>query len=294
MNVLLTGASGFVGRALALRLARDGHRLRAWSRSPQKAAEALGAEVEIVDAGQGPGALKQALTRSEAVVNLAGEPVVGSRWTAARRKALRTSRVDLTRDLVWAMASAERKPRVLVSASAVGFYGDRGAEILHEDSPPGTGFLADLCRDWEAAAGAATALGLRVVTRRIGVVLGAEGGYLQRVLPFFRLELGGPLGSGRQFVSWIHLDDRFARLAGGTLMEDVVYYALPLGWLGRLAHPLIVAPALQRIFDFRARAVALRFGSAPAVAPDTRAAATIDSGGRTDRQVPKELGDTRV
>ncbi|MEO8075216.1 MAG: TIGR01777 family oxidoreductase [Acidobacteriota bacterium] len=207
MRVLVTGATGFIGRALVPRLQRDGHTVVAWARSDTRARGRLGAAVEIVPASGGVEALVQALERCDAVVNLAGEPLMGSRWTAARRRILEDSRITVTKDLVRAMAAATTPPRVLISASAVGFYGDRGAEPLAETSCPGDGFLADLCRKWEAAAHAAEALGVRVVLLRTGVVLGRAGGALALMLPPFALGLGGPIGSGQQYLPWIHLHD---------------------------------------------------------------------------------------
>ena len=160
-----------------------------------------------------------ALERCDAVVNLAGEPLLGRRWTAARRATLRDSRVGLTADLVRALEAARTRPRVFVSGSAVGYYGDRVDEILTEDSARGVGFLADLCRDWEEEARRAEALGLRVVLLRTGVVLGRGGGALAQMLPAFRLGAGGPIGSGRQYLPWIHLRDGVAILVA-ALSDD--------------------------------------------------------------------------
>jgi uncharacterized protein (TIGR01777 family) len=145
----------------------------------------------------------------QAVVSLAGTSVASGRWTAKRKESIRRSRVDGTRMLVEAMAAlpGDRRPRILLSASAVGYYGDRGEELLTEESPPGAGFLADVCRAWEAEARAAERLGVRTVLVRTGVVLGRGGGALERLLPVFRLGLGGRVGSGSQWMSWIHLDD---------------------------------------------------------------------------------------
>jgi uncharacterized protein (TIGR01777 family) len=172
MRVLVTGATGFIGRALVPVLRRGGHSVVVWTRSEARARGRLGAEVETLDAGLGLGALTAALELCDAVVNLAGEPIMAGRWTTARRRVLRDSRVSVTEQLVQAIASARPRPRVLVSASAVGYYGDRDREILHEDSLPGTDFLAQLSQDWEAAARRAERLGLRVVRLRIGIVPG--------------------------------------------------------------------------------------------------------------------------
>jgi uncharacterized protein (TIGR01777 family) len=178
-----------------------------WGRSESRARARLGADVEVVVANGDVEALTASLETCDAVVNLAGEPIIGRRWTAARRRLLRDSRIGVTERLVQALANARWRPRVLVSGSAVGYYGNRGEQILDEDASPGDDFLGRLCQDWEAAAREAETLGLRVVTLRTGVVLGRDGGALARMLPPFKLGLGGPIGSGRQYVPWIHLRD---------------------------------------------------------------------------------------
>jgi hypothetical protein len=141
------------------------------------------------------------------VINLAGAPIAEGRWSPHTKDLLRRSREGATTAIVTTLARLKTRPVLLLNASAVGFYGPRGDEELTEDAPSGDGFLASLCREWEGAAGAAERLGVRVVTPRIGVVLGRDGGALTRMLPIFRLGLGGPLGHGRQWMSWIHLDD---------------------------------------------------------------------------------------
>ena len=219
MRVLVTGATGFIGRALVPLLRREGHTVLAWARSAARARGHLGAEVDVVEAGGGVTALTAALERSDAVVNLAGEPIVGRRWTESRRRLLRDSRVGLTGELVRALAAARTKPRVLVSGSAVGYYGDRADELLTEDSRPGNDFLAVLCQDWESAARGAEALGLRVMRLRTGVVLGRDGGALAQMLPPFRAGVGGPVGSGRQYMPWIHVHDLVAIIAR-ALVDD--------------------------------------------------------------------------
>ncbi len=211
MHVFLTGGTGFVGRALAQRLRRDGHSVAVWSRSPSSVAGVLGPEIEAT--GGGDDALRAAVARADAVVNLAGANLFEGRWTVQRKRDLVESRVGLTRRLVHAMAAVERQPAALVSASAVGYYGDRGAEVLDEESPPGGDFLAGLCRDWEDAALRAGDLGVRVATFRIGIVLDPEGGALAKMLPIFRAGLGGRLGGGRQWMSWIHRRDLVELLA---------------------------------------------------------------------------------
>lgn len=208
MRVFVTGATGFVGRALALRLRRDGHQVVAWVRSEARARQLLGAETELVRASDDDGAMAAALRGCDAVVHLAGESVVGKRWTDAYQRALVDSRVALTERVVRAMAAAERGPRVLLSASAVGYYGGNGGDTpLDEASPRGDGFLAELCEGWERAAQGAAQQGIRVAILRIGIVLGAGGGALEKMVPVFRAGLGGPLGLGRQFMPWIHIED---------------------------------------------------------------------------------------
>ena len=208
MRVFITGATGLIGRALAQRLLGAGHGVVALARDAQLSRARLGPDVELVPAER----IVEALERVDAVVNLAGEPVVGKRWSASQKRELVTSRVDLTHRLVAALGRVTRRPAVLVSASAVGFYGDRADAELNEDSAPGDGFLAGLCRDWEAAALGARAIGMRVVCLRIGLVLSTESGALASMLPAFRVGAGGPIGSGRQFYPWIHLDDMVAMI----------------------------------------------------------------------------------
>lgn len=206
MKVFLTGATGFLGRALTLALAREGHSVVAWVRSEARARACLGDQAELLRMEPEDARLRATLEGCDAVVNLAGEPIL-SRWTARRRAALRSSRVDLTARLVAALEGLSRRPRVLVSGSAVGFFGDRGDAPLDESSAAGSGFLPDLCADWESAARRAESLGLRVVMVRTGVVLGLDGGALVSMLPPFRFGLGGRLGAGRQVMPWIHVED---------------------------------------------------------------------------------------
>ena len=207
MKVLVTGSSGLVGKALVQRLTAEGHGVARLVRTPPRDPQS---EFPWDPAGGrlDPGVLEG----QDAVVHLAGENISGGRWTAARRERIRASRVDSTRLLAQALAGLRRKPGVLVCASAIGYYGDRGDELLSEESGPGAGFLPDVCRAWESASRDAEAAGIRVVRMRIGVVLSGGGGALPRMLTPFKLGLGGRLGTGRQFMSWVALADLAAAL----------------------------------------------------------------------------------
>ncbi len=207
MRALVTGATGFVGRALLARL--DGRPV-VLTRDPARARAVLGEgpELHAWDGAAPPPA--DAFRDVDVVFHLAGEGVASGRWTEERKALIRDSRVSGTRRLVQAMAElapSTSRPKVLVSASAVGVYGDRGEEVLTESSSIGTDFLAGVCRAWEAEAMKAHPFGIRVILARLGVVLGSGGGALSRMLPPFRMGLGGRLGSGTQWMSWIHRDD---------------------------------------------------------------------------------------
>jgi uncharacterized protein (TIGR01777 family) len=203
MKIAITGATGFIGRAVSRELAQQGHSILALTRRPEAVAGGLGPGVEAVkwDAFS-----PAPLPPCDAVVHLAGESVAG-RWTPAKKARIRDSRIQGTRALVDGIARMPEKPSVLVSASAVGYYGDRGDEILTESSPPGHDFLAEVCAGWEAEAERAESLSLRVARVRLGIVLGRDGGALPMMALPFRFGLGGRLGSGRQWVSWIHRED---------------------------------------------------------------------------------------
>jgi uncharacterized protein (TIGR01777 family) len=204
MKALVTGATGLLGRALLARLSEP----TVLSRDPDQASSLLaGVSALRWDAAREP-APPAALRGVEAVFHLAGEPLAEGRWTAEKKRRILDSRVLGTRNLVAGLAALPGpRPRVLVSASAVGYYGDRGDEQLDESAPLGQGFLAEACAAWEREARAAEALGMRVVCVRTGVVLAAAGGALARMLPAFRLGAGGPLGSGKQWMPWVHIDD---------------------------------------------------------------------------------------
>lgn len=199
MRILMSGASGLVGSALVAGLRQCGHEVAPLSRSRLAGSAAwwdpASGEIDLGPAGF-----------CDAVIHLAGENV-GTRWSAAKKRRIRESRLRGTEILSNAVGNLARPPRVFLSASATGYYGDRGAEWVDEGSAPGKGFLAELCREWEAATAAAQGKGIRVIHLRTGLVLSAGGGALARMLPIFRLGMGGRVGSGRQYWSWVALGD---------------------------------------------------------------------------------------
>ena len=205
MKVLISGGSGLVGRAATAALRADGHEVIRLVRREAASAD----EVAWYPAA---GELPLEICRSaDAVINLCGADLAAKRWSTKRRNEIRTSRIDTTQTLakifIGGGDGAQRRPKVFVSASATGIYGDRGNLELNESSGPGNGFLADLCRDWEGAAMTAAESGARVVCLRFGAILSREGGMLQRVVPYYRAGMGCALGTGRQWLSWIGLDD---------------------------------------------------------------------------------------
>lgn len=206
MKILITGATGLIGKPLCQSLADEGHQLVVLTRRPQAATGLAGAGVFRWEPEIEPPPA-QAWEGVDAVIHLAGEPVAAARWTEEQKRRIRDSRVKGARNLVAGMREASRAPKVLVSGSAVGFYGDRGDEILNESSPPGSGFLSEVCIEWEAEAARAREFGVRVALARTGVVLSPSGGALEKMLTPFKLGLGGRLGSGRQWFPWIHIDD---------------------------------------------------------------------------------------
>lgn len=207
--ILITGATGFIGRALTRRLVERGDHVIACSRHPHRARDLFGPKVEIC----GDLAALDATRRIDAVVNLAGEAVAGGWWTQGRRRKLLDSRLQVTAELLGLLQRLQRKPEVLVNASAIGYYGDRGDEMLHEGSVAGEGFLTQLCDGWEAAARRAECLGIRVCRLRIGLVLGTGGGVLPALALAARCGAALVLGNGRQWQSWIHLRDLLRLIA---------------------------------------------------------------------------------
>jgi uncharacterized protein len=284
MKILISGASGLVGKAVASALELQGHSVRRLVRPgkvPSRADVAWDPSAARID--------RAAIEGIDAAVLLSGASIAQGRWTPARKAELRSSRIDTTRVLVGALAKLQKKPRVLVCASAIGFYGDRGEEILTESSSNGTEFLARLVRDWEAEAIGAETSGIRVARFRFGVIVSRHGGALPMMLMPFKFGLGGRLGSGQQWMSWIALDDaveivcaaisnegfagalnvvaptpvrnsEFTRITASVLDRPAVFaapaFALRLA-LGEMADALLLAS--QRVVPERLKALGYQF-----------------------------------
>jgi uncharacterized protein (TIGR01777 family) len=219
MQVTVTGASGLIGRALVHELLEQDAQVTILSRDPSRVPQTPGVEAMRWDPMSEPAPV-EALSGADAVVHLAGENVA-QRWTEGAKQAILQSRVTGTRNLVAGLKAAAdlgEGPQTLISGSAIGYYGAHGEEPLDEDAPPGSDFLAETCVAWEAEAQKASALGMRVVLVRTGVVLNREGGALKKMLPPFQLGVGGPVAGGEQYVSWIHRDDLVGMI--GTALTD--------------------------------------------------------------------------
>ena len=277
MRLLLLGCTGLVGRELVPILSQEGHQLTLVSRRPRAAvawATDLGHDWLQLDPAQASnwaqgGGLQQALENADGVVNLAGEPIAEQRWTEAHRQLLNTSRLATTSHLVAAMQRLEQSPAVLVNASAVGFYGTSAEATFVESSPAGDDVLGTLCSDWETAANGRPD-STRLVVVRIGIVLAPEGGALGKMLPVFRAGFGGPIGSGRQWMSWIHrsdlcqlilqalTDSRWSGVVNGVAPEPVsmATFASTLGrCLGRPSLLPVPGPVLHLLLGDGARVV---------------------------------------
>jgi uncharacterized protein (TIGR01777 family) len=259
MKILVTGSSGLVGSALVRSLIRHGHTVCRLVRP------ATVVNIETNDGFEvtwnpATGELGGAAVGADAVVNLAGASIADGRWSSERKAVLRTSRIDTTRALVAALAKMNARPHVLVSASATGFYGNRGDELLTEESRPGNEFLSDLARDWEAEALKAEAIGVRVVLARFGIILARDGGALAKMILPFRFFAGGKIGSGKQWMSWISLEDvmeilRFAIEDGNVRGPINVISPQPVE---NVEFTKTLANALHRPALFPAPAFALR------------------------------------
>ena len=216
MHILLTGGTGLIGRQLCRHWLSQGHRLTVLSRTPEKVAKICGEQVRgialLEDLGQ---------ETVDAIINLAGAPIADRPWTSKRKALLWSSRITLTETMLAWLESRAQKPQVLISGSAIGWYGDGGERELTEKSPPVIDdFASQLCIAWEETAQRAEALGIRVILIRTGLVLSAEGGFLSRLLLPFKVGLGGPIGSGRQWMPWIHINDQIALIDFLLRQED--------------------------------------------------------------------------
>jgi uncharacterized protein (TIGR01777 family) len=277
VHVVLTGGSGFIGERLIQRLLRDGHSVHLLGRRRPPASSQVGFSEWNASDSRAP---QEPIASADAIVHLAGEPVA-QRWNADVKKRIRDSRVNGTRVLVEAIARSEDRPHTFISASAVGYYGDRGDTILDESSARGSGFLPDVCVAWENEASAAGKLGVRVVMLRTGIVLGQGGGALKKMLPPFRMGVGGPIGSGAQWVPWIHIDD---------LVDSILFSRERTDLVGPVN---TVAPNPVRNRDF-AKALGNALGR-PAVIPTPGFALKLILGEGADvvaqsqRVVPKAL-----
>jgi uncharacterized protein len=258
MRALVTGGTGFVGPYLLRRLDRP----VVLSRDTAKAREKLskvGADVREWDPNSGapPASVFDGV---DVVFHLAGEGVASGRWTKAKKRRIRDSRVIGTRNLVEGLTRAGHRPKALISASAVGYYGSRGEETLTEQSPPGDDFLAEVCVEWEREAHRAAALGIRTAMLRIGVVLGEEGGALAKMLPPFKLGLGGPLGNGKQWMPWIHVEDLASLFMHVAERDDIQgpVNAAASGIVRNREFTKVLAKELHRPAIFRAPYLGLR------------------------------------
>lgn len=208
MKILITGASGLIGRRLTEKLLEQSHEVTALTRAPERAAKILGPKVTLWRSLEG----RTSLDDFDAVINLAGEPIADKRWTKEQKQKLCDSRWQLTEKLSQLINASERPPAVFISGSAVGYYGDQGQAVVAEDEPPNKQFTWQLCARWEALALAAQSDRTRVCLLRTGVVLAKKGGALAKMILPFRAGLGGPLGDGQQYMPWIHIDDMVAAI----------------------------------------------------------------------------------
>ena len=259
MKILVTGSTGLVGNALVSALVKDGHTVCRLMRPESLVA---GGTKDGFNVAWNPatGELGGAAVGADAVVNLAGASIAGGRWSAGQKAMLRSSRIDTTRALVGALAKMNARPRVLVSASAIGIYGNRGDELLTEESNAGAGFLAELAREWEEEALKAESIGIRVVLARFGIILARDGGALAKMVTPFKLGVGGKLGSGAQWMSWVTREDVVGILRMAIDKADVrgaVNVVAPKP-VQNAEFTKLLASALQRPALFPAPAFALR------------------------------------
>ena len=261
MHIAVSGSRGLVGSALVPFLTAGGHRV---TRLVRKAAAGDDVAWDVAQGLKDPSRLEGV----GAVVHLAGENIAAGRWTATRKETIRRSRVEGTRRLCESLARLSRRPKVLVSASAMGFYGSRGDEALREDSAPGSDFLAQVCREWEAATEPASRAGIRVVQLRFGMILSPAGGALKKMLLPFKLGAGGRIGSGTQYVSWIGIDD----------VAGVIHHTIVTGSLQGPVNAVTPTPVTNAEYT---RTLA-RVLSRPALAPMPAFAARLAFGEMAD------------
>ena len=257
MKILVSGSSGLIGSALAPLLSARGHSITRLVRlDPQPGQVQWDPERGTIEAAR--------LEGFDSVVHLAGQNIAAGRWTPEQKASIRVSRVKGTRILSEALAVLPAPPPILICASAIGYYGDRGDEVLHEESAAGSGFLPEVCRAWEAAAAPARKMGIRVINLRTGVVLSAAGGALAKMLPAFKTGLGGVIGSGRQYMSWIALDDVVGAIdhaLSNTALDGPVNVVAPHPLTNR-EFTVTLGRVLSRrtLFPLPAFAVRLAFG----------------------------------
>lgn len=323
MRIGITGASGFVGRAITAEAGREGHEIVAFSRNPDRAIP--GAE-EVRDYSN---PAEANLSGLDVLIHLAGEPILGL-WTDAKKQRIRDSRVDGTRALVRAIEHLDpnARPKTLISASATGFYGDGGPDPLDEDSDPGFGFLADVVREWEAAAEEAEGVGLRVVCGRIGIILGQTGGAIPLLRRVFGFAMGGRLGSGKQWMPWVHIDDiarmflhcaaeadisgpvnfvsphpvtnrEFTRAIGITLKRPAIFpvpsfmlKAAPGGMHEMFLFSQRVDPSVLKLRDYRWQFSQIEPALADVLEPPV--AAAEEPGKAADEELSGELSDSKT
>jgi uncharacterized protein len=261
VRILISGSTGFVGTALIEKLAAQGHEIACLVRPVSARKNSGGAREQTVEWDPVAGRFDAAGAEGmDALIHLAGASIAGGRWNDARKKLLRTSRIDATRHLIGALGKLQRPPRVVVAASAIGYYGSRGEETLTESSAPGTGLLPALCEEWEAETSRASEFGSRVAITRFGIILAAHGGALQKMVTPFKLGAGGRLGDGRQWMSWVTLREtlniiQFALASDGLAGPVNVVSPNPVR---NSEFTRVLANALHRPAIFHAPAFALR------------------------------------
>jgi uncharacterized protein (TIGR01777 family) len=222
MNIVIAGGTGFIGRALCASLGLDGHQVSLLTRRREEVQQSGGSAVTVIEwNGRGAGTWERCLDGADAVINLAGAPIADGRWTDARKRLLTDSRVLTTRSLIEALSRCSPKPRTLINASGIGYYGASDDHVLNEGAQRGHGFLADLCLAWETEALRAQEFGVRVVTLRTGMVLEQDGGALPKMLLPFKLFIGGPILPGTQWVSWIHREDHIGMIRWALTTPNV-------------------------------------------------------------------------